>query len=119
MFNSGYVMSIYEVYNIPNLYYLIYYFIIRFIFILIITIITFLAYYTRNKIIRFLLMILIAFHLLDFSGNLPITMLSILTGYHFSSFIVEVLSTIAIICVHIILILIMKKIIINKKRDIG
>lgn len=119
MFNSGYIMNTYDCYGIPNLYYLIYYLIIRFIFILIIAVLTFLAYYTNNKKLKLLLKLLVVFNIIDLSGNLPITMTSILSGNQFSSFSVEVLSTIAIICVHIILILIMKKIIINKKRDIG
>lgn len=119
MFNSGYIMSMYETYNIPNLYYLIYYFIIRFIFILIIAILTFLAYYTNNKELRFFIMSLVIFNLLDLGNNIPITMNSILSGNQFSSFGMEILSTIIMIGVYIVLILILKKIIINKKRDIG
>lgn len=64
-------------------------------------------------------MLLVVFNIIDLGGNLPITMTSILSGNQFSSFSVELISTLTMICFYVILILVLKKIIINKKRDIG
>lgn len=117
--NDGYYMSLYKYYEITNLLYLIYIIIIRFIFISIISILVCFIYYADSKIIKFLLVSIIAFNLLNLSDMLPISMNTILSGYQFKTFSMEIISTLFMICCYIIGLVIIKKIIINKKRDIG
>lgn len=111
-------MSLYKYYEISNLIYLIYTFFVRIIFISIISIITYYLYHTDNKILKVILSLIIGFNLLDIYV-LPITMNTILSGYQFKSFSMEIISTLIMISVYIIFLLIIKKLIINKKRDIG
>lgn len=119
LLNDGYYMSIYKYYELANIFYLIYNLITRFIFISIISVFVYFIYYTNNKIVKFILTIIIAFNLIDFSGLLPITMNSILSGYKFNSFGTEVISTSIMISIYMLVLIILKKNIINKKRDIG
>lgn len=119
LLNDGYYMSVYKYYNMANLYYLMYNFIIRIIFISIISVIVYFIYYTKNKIIKFILTIIVTINLIDLSAYLPITMNSILSGYEFSSFGMEVIVTLIMISIYIVSLILIKKNITNKKRDIG
>lgn len=117
--NDGYYISLYKYYEITNLLYLIYIIIVRFIFIGIISTFVYFIYYADSKIVKFLLFSIIAFNLFNLGDMLPISMNTILSGYQFKTFSREIISTIIMICCYIIGLVIIKKLIINKKRDIG
>lgn len=119
LLNDGYYMSLYKCYEITNLVYYIYIIIVRFIFISIISILLYFIYYEDNKIVKFLLVFIIVFNLIDFGDMLPISMNTILSGYQFKTFSMEIISTIIMIFCYIIGLVILIKTTINKKRDIG
>lgn len=119
VFNDGYYISLYKYYEINNIMYLLYITIIRFIFIGIISTLVYFIYRVDNKIVKFLLGSIIVFNLINLDNILPITMNTILSGYQFKSFSIEIISTLIMISCYIIGLVIIKKIFIKKKRDIG
>lgn len=116
--NDGYYMSLYKYYEINNLLYLMYIIIVRFIFIGIISTLVYYIYYTDSNMVKFLLIFIIAFNLLNLGDILPISMNTILSGYQFKTFSMEIISTFIMICCYIIGLIVIKKLFINKKRDI-
>lgn len=117
--NDGYYMSLYKCYEITNLLYLIYIIIVRFIFIGIISTLVYFIYYADSKMVKVLLSSIIAFNLINLGDMLPISMNTILSGYQFKTFGMEIISTLIMMCCYIMGLIIIKKLIINKKRDIG
>lgn len=117
--NDGYYISFYKYYEITNILYLLYIIIIRFIFIGIISTIVYYIYYTNNQTVKLFLFSVIVFNFFKIDNILPITISSILAGYQYKTFWSEIMSTLTMILCYIIALIIIKKITINKKRDIG
>jgi hypothetical protein len=117
--NDGYYLSTYKYYGISDLVYLIYNVIVRLSFVSIISIITYYIYYTDNNFIKGILLVILLYNTVDIDSKIPFTMNSILCGSEFSSFIVEIGYVIFFIFIYVIFLLILKKVILNKKRDLG
>jgi hypothetical protein len=117
--NDGYYLSTYKYYGISDLVYLIYNVIVRLSFVSIISIITYYIYYTDNNFIKGILLVILLYNTVDIDSKIPFTMNSILCGSEFSSFIVEIGYVIFFIFIYVIFLLILKKVILNKKRGLG
>lgn len=118
IFSDGYYLGVYQFYKITNVIYLVYLVILRYLIISLMSIIIYFIFHTGNKILKTSLFLVVAFNILVFPNSFPISFATLVFGYKFKYFAIEIIYAIFLIVFYIVGLILIKKKFIDKKRDL-